>query len=246
MIMYILIVLVIAAFWGLYCIVHRYDTINLIPKSSGKSSDPLAGKVRRSDTINPIPESSGKSSDPLAGKVYYRGVTHEDVLAAMDENILAYVDSSLPQYRCEYSRTKARLMGKSDDLLEKNARKVENLMSQIHDLEKWMDDLKTFKILKFDQAVTKRKTTFAKFFKSKMSRGVCHCISRSNFDVCHLKPYLRERYKDYTEDQIDHEVDHEVKVLQNEFENKLESCIKSLKSKLDCKKFELEIYKARV
>ena len=211
---YIFIALVIAAFWGLLCI------------------------VRRSDTINPIPESSRKPSDPLTGKVYYRGVKHKDVLAAMDPQILAYFDPSLPQYRCEYSRTKARLMGKSDDLNEKNARKVKNLNSQIDDLEKRMNDLKNLMILKFDQAVTnrKKKRDIAKFFKSKMSS----CLSRSDFNECYLKPFLKKRYGNYTEDKIDHNV----RVLQKEFDDKLESCIKSLKSKLDCKKSELEIYKS--
>ena len=211
---YIFIVFAIAAFWGLLCI------------------------VRRSDTINPNPESSGKPSDPLAGKVYYRGVTHEDVLAAMDQQILAYIDPSLPKFRCEYSRTKARLMGKSDDLLEKNARKVENLMSQINDLENRMYNLENLMILKFDQAVTnrKKKRDIAKFFKSKMSS----CLSRSDFNQCYLKPFLKKRYCNYTEDIINHNV----RVLQKEFDDKLESCINSLKSKLDRKKSELEIYQS--
>ena len=191
------------------------------------------------DTINPVPESSGKSSDPLAGKVYYRGVTNEDVLAAMDPQIRAYVDPSLPQYRCEYSRTKARLMGKSDDLLEKNALKVKILMSQIHDLEKRMQGLE-LGILTFDQAVDRRRAVFGKYFKSKMCRGVCTCLPRSDFNDCYLKPYLRERYKYYTEDQINHEV----RVLQKEFDDKLESCIKFLKIKLDCKKAQLKRYEA--
>ena len=101
-----------------------------------------------------------------------------------------------------------------------------------------MNDLKNLMILKFDQAVTnrKKKRDIAKFFKSKMSS----CLSRSDFNECYLKPFLKKRYGNYTEDKIDHNV----RVLQKEFDDKLESCIKSLKSKLDCKKSELEIYKS--
>jgi hypothetical protein len=177
--------------------------------------------------------------DPLAGKKYFGGVTHEDVIAAMDREILAYVDPSLPQYTREYAMVKARLMGKTDDLLQKNARKIRNLKSQINDFENEIRGLKRG-FLAFDQAVDRRRAVFGKYFKSNMSCGRCPSLERTYFDDCYLKPYLRQRYKTYTEDQIDSEA----KMLQKEFDDKLKSCIKSLEFKLDRKKAELKRYEA--
>ena len=36
--------------------------------------------------------------------------THEEILAAMDSNIVAYIDPALPEFAREYGRTKMRLM----------------------------------------------------------------------------------------------------------------------------------------
>jgi hypothetical protein len=156
-----------------------------------------------------------------AGRIYFNGVTHEQILLAMDSHIAAYVDPCMPAFRCEYSRTKARLMGKSDQFNEKNARKAKNLGFQISDLKKWINDLKEKQIIKFDQAIgnRKRKSALCKFFKSKMCHGKVRCLSRSDFNECKLS-------------------------LQREIDERFKFCIKSLEKRLDYKQSELKNYES--
>jgi hypothetical protein len=177
-----------------------------------------------------------------AGRIYYSGVTHEQILSAMDPNIVAYVDPSMPEFRCEYSRTKARLMGKSDQLEEKNARKAENLRSQISELEKSIQNLKNKPMIAFDQAIGNghRKSDLCKFFKSKMSGGGDRCLSRSDFHECYLKPFLRKRHNEDTENQINIKV----LILQREIDERFKFCIKSFETKLHYKKSELKNYES--
>jgi len=133
-------------------------------------------------------------------------------------------------------------MGKSDDLKEKNARKAENLRSQISELEKSIQNLNNKPMIAFDQAIGNghRKSDLCKFFKSKMSRGGDICLSRSDFNECYLKPFLRKRHNEDTENQINLKV----LILQREIDERFKFCIKSFETKLHDKKSELKNYES--
>ncbi len=171
-------------------------------------------------------------------RIFFNGVTHEDVLASMDKQILAYVDPSLPQFRCEYSRTKARLMGKSEELKEKNARKIKNLNDQINELNRWIHELEVQGQIKYDKAVISKKTELGRFYRSMMIRGVRHCLSRSDFAEKNLRAFLEIRYNGSKKEFIDSKVER----LKNEINDRFESCIKSLKTRLCWKQNQLKLY----
>jgi len=176
-----------------------------------------------------------------ASKVFFNGVTHEQILSAMDPNIVAYVDPSMPAFRCEYSRTKARLMGKSGDLLEKNARKITNLKFQICELNRWIHELEVLGQIKYDKAVINyhsRKTDMGKFYKSRMTRGVRHCLSRTDFAEENLSAFLAIRYNGCKKEFIDSKVER----LKKEIDDRFKSCIKSLKTRLCWKQEQLKLY----
>lgn len=173
-----------------------------------------------------------------ASKIFFKGVTHEDVLANMDPHIVGYIDPSLPLFRCEYSRTKARLMGKSTQLEEKNARKAENLKSQIRELKQWIYELVELGQIKFDQAVGRRKSDLAKFYKSKMTRGVCHCLSRFDFTEENLRAFLTIRYKGCKEKFINTKL----QILKREIDYRFECCIDSFRMRLRAKENQLKLY----
>jgi len=173
-----------------------------------------------------------------ASKIFFKGVTDEQVRANMDREILAHVDPSLPLYRFEYSRIKARLMGKSTQLEEKNAWKAENLKSQIRELKQWIYELVELGQIKFDQAVGRRKSDLAKFYKSKMERGVCHCLSRSDFAEENLRAFLTIRYKGSEEEFINKKL----QILKREIDDRFESCINSFKIRLHAKENQLKLY----
>jgi hypothetical protein len=171
-------------------------------------------------------------------RIFFNGVTHEDVLASMDKDIVAYVDPSLPQFRYEYSRTKARLMGKSGELKEKNARKIKNLNDQINELKTWIHELEELGQITYGKAVISKKTDLGRYYRSKMIRKVRHCLSRSDFAEENLRAFLAIRYKGHKKEFIDSKVER----LKNEINDRFESCIKSLKTRLSWKQNQLKLY----
>jgi hypothetical protein len=177
-------------------------------------------------------------SSSSAREVYYREVTHENVLANMDPNIVAWVDPSMPQFRCEYSRTKARLMGKSGKHEEKIARKVEYLNSQIRDLDGLIYELEELGQIKFDKAVTRRKSDLCRYYKSRMIPGVYLCLSRYDFAEENLRAFLTIRYNGREKEFIDSKVQR----LKREIDYRFESYINSLKQRRRGVEDQLKLY----
>jgi hypothetical protein len=171
-----------------------------------------------------------------------REVTHEEVLDNMDPNIVAFVDSLMPQFQWEYSKVIARLMGKSGKPQEKIARKVKYLNSQISDLNGWIHELEVLGKIKFDKAVKRRKSDLCGYYKSRMISGVYDCLSRNDFAEENLRAFLTIRYNGREKKFIDEKV----QILKSEIDHRFESCINSLKQRRRGVEDQLKLYEPSV